>query len=277
MTQFHEHVPTLNDAGGAGYYYIFPQLPWTDNTTISGFTATLMFPNQTDVAKINQIFAPLLAKLNATTAVETQFSTYLLPSIDYLISKVLITGDADSTGGIALLGSRLFSRDLLVSETGPERLTSALESLLSAPGKIATGHIVAGGAVARNGQSVDSALNPVWREAVTHITIGANWDPNASLAEQEAIREHVTEVVVERLRSVEGPHKMGAYLNEANAYEKDFQSSFWGSNYPRLYAIKQKWDPTGLFITRSGVGSEDWDAEGLCRVRSNQGRGQFQR
>jgi hypothetical protein len=62
---------------------------------------------------------------------------------------------------------------------------------------------------------------------------------------------------------------MGAYLNEANAYEKDFQSSFWGDNYNRLYKIKQKWDPTGLFITRSGVGSEDWDTEGLCRVKSH--------
>jgi hypothetical protein len=124
---------------------------------------------------------------------------------------------------------------------------------------------VAGGSVAKNGRNIDSALNPAWREAATHITIGASWGPNASLAEQEAIRKNLTDVEVERLRSVEGADKMGAYLNEANAYEKDFQSSFWGSNYPRLYAIKQKWDPEGLFITRSGVGSENWDAEGLCR------------
>lgn len=44
----------------------------------------------------------------------------------------------------------------------------------------------------------------------------------------------------------------------------DLHQSFWGSNYPRLYQIKQKWDPEGLFIVRTGVGSEDWDAEGLC-------------
>ncbi|KAL4913584.1 hypothetical protein BDW62DRAFT_220630 [Aspergillus aurantiobrunneus] len=243
MTQFHSHLPQLNGAGGAGYYYIFPQ--------------------------IDQVFAPLLTKLNATAAVTTQYGAYPLPSIGTLISDVLLTGGADVTGSISLVGSRLFSHNLLVSRDGPGRLVSALRDVLRAPGKVVTGHIVAGGAVARNGQTVESALNPAWREAATHITIGASWDPNASLAEQELIRKNLAELEVERLRSVEGAHKMGAYLNEANAYEKDFQSSFWGSNYPRLYAIKQKWDPTGLFIMRSGVGSEDWDAEGLCKVRED--------
>ncbi|KAL4947776.1 hypothetical protein BDW69DRAFT_204026 [Aspergillus filifer] len=271
MVQFHAHIPALNDAGGAGYYYVFPELPWVDNTTISGFTATLMFPNQTDVAKVNRAFAPLLTRLNGTAAVATQYAAVQLPDINTLISNVLLTGDADSTGGTALVGSRLFSRDLLLSQAGPERLVSALKSVLTEFGGVATGHIVAGGAVAggtvgEKGQKVDSALHPAWREAATHITIGATWDPYASLAEQEAIRKNLTEVEVEKLRSVEGADKMGAYLNEANAYEKNFQSSFWGSNYPRLYAIKQKWDPTGLFIARSGVSSEDWDAEGLCRV-----------
>lgn len=125
--------------------------------------------------------------------------------------------------------------------------------------------IVSGGAVSRNGQTIDSALNPAWRRTATHITIGTGWDPSASLAEQDAIKKVVAEDV-RLLRSIEEPQEMGAYLNEAYAYEEDFQLSFWGSNYPRLYAIKQKWDPTGLFITRKGVGSEDWDEEGLCRV-----------
>ncbi|KAL2832074.1 hypothetical protein BDW59DRAFT_157535 [Aspergillus cavernicola] len=269
MTEFHAHLSGLNDAGGAGYYYIIPQLPWIGNASISGLTVGLMFPNQTDTAKVDRVFAPLLTKLKESPAVTTQYASILLPDIATLVSDVLITGDSDSTGNIVLIGSRLFSRDLLVSEDGPKRLISTLKSLQWVAGAAATGHIVAGGAVAQNDQIIDSAIHPAWREAATHITIGHAWDPNASLAEQEAIRENLTNVEVELLRSVEGPNKMGAYLNEANAYEKDFQSSFWGSNYPRLYAIKQKWDPTGLFITRSGVGSEDWDAEGLCRVKGD--------
>jgi FAD/FMN-containing dehydrogenase len=59
---------------------------------------------------------------------------------------------------------------------------------------------------------------------------------------------------------------MGAYVNEAFAYEPNFQETFWGRNYRRLYRIKQRWDPAGLFIARRMVGSEDWDEQGLCRV-----------
>lgn len=29
-------------------------------------------------------------------------------------------------------------------------------------------------------------------------------------------------------------------------YEPGASASFWGSNYPQLYAIKQKYDPSGL-------------------------------
>lgn len=56
-----------------------------------------------------------------------------------------------------------------------------------------------------------------------------------------------------------------AYSNEADAFESNFQSVFYGSNYERLKKIKRTYDPTGLFIVRAGVGSEDWDIAGACR------------
>ncbi|KAG8704459.1 hypothetical protein FRC08_002213 [Ceratobasidium sp. 394] len=39
----------------------------------------------------------------------------------------------------------------------------------------------------------------------------------------------------------------GAYLNEADVYEPNASTSFWGSdNYAKLWAVKQKYDPKGL-------------------------------
>jgi FAD/FMN-containing dehydrogenase len=58
----------------------------------------------------------------------------------------------------------------------------------------------------------------------------------------------------------------GSYVSESNYFEKDWQRTFWGSNYPRLLKIKRKYDPEGLFFVHHGVGSEDWSADGMTRV-----------
>jgi len=60
----------------------------------------------------------------------------------------------------------------------------------------------------------------------------------------------------------------GSYVSESNYFEKDWQRAFWGSNYARLRRIKKKYDPDGLFFVHHGVGSEDWSADGMARLRS---------
>ena len=58
----------------------------------------------------------------------------------------------------------------------------------------------------------------------------------------------------------------GAYVSESDYFDKDWQRSFWGSNYPRLAAVKQKYDPDGLFFVHHGVGSEAWSDDGFTRL-----------
>ena len=48
----------------------------------------------------------------------------------------------------------------------------------------------------------------------------------------------------------------GTYSNESDYHEPGWQEAFWGSHYPRLLAIKKKYDPQGLFQTHHSVGSE---------------------
>jgi len=58
----------------------------------------------------------------------------------------------------------------------------------------------------------------------------------------------------------------GAYVSEANFFDKQWQSAYWGPNYPRLATVKKQYDPAGLFFVHNGVGSEEWSADGFTRI-----------
>jgi FAD/FMN-containing dehydrogenase len=58
----------------------------------------------------------------------------------------------------------------------------------------------------------------------------------------------------------------GSYVSESNYFNASWQDAFWASHYPRLRAVKSKYDPDGLFFVHHGVGSEGWSADGFTRI-----------
>ena len=62
----------------------------------------------------------------------------------------------------------------------------------------------------------------------------------------------------------------GAYFNEADFFEDNWQDAFWGmENYARLLEIKNKWDPEQLFYCHNCVGAEFWEEGGMCQKLEN--------
>ncbi len=86
--------------------------------------------------------------------------------------------------------------------------------------------------------------------------------PAPNLATANAHREHV-HAAMDALRAV--APDTGAYVNECDYFQPDWQQRLWGANYPRLLEIKRRYDPDGLFYVHHGVGSEDWTDDGFSR------------
>jgi hypothetical protein len=105
-----------------------------------------------------------------------------------------------------------------------------------------------------------TAMNPaVFRAAALAIIgAGASAAPGIAghepdLAEARRSRDGVSAAMA-ALRAV--TPDAGSYVNETDYFEPDWQRSFWGDNYPRLLAIKHKYDPHNLFTCHHCVGSE---------------------
>jgi len=116
----------------------------------------------------------------------------------------------------------------------------------------------------------DTATNPAAAEAFALAISAAEGppafagiaghEPDLARARRDAERVGKAMDVLRRLVP-----KPGAYVSESDYFEADWQNAFWGGNYPRLKAVKDKYDPEGLFFVHHGVGSEDWSPDGFTR------------
>jgi FAD/FMN-containing dehydrogenase len=117
----------------------------------------------------------------------------------------------------------------------------------------------------------DTAMNPAVLDAFALAICGAQeppaypgvagHEPDAALARQ---RVQAIQRAMDELRKL--VPNAGSYLAESNFFEPDWQQSFWGPNYPRLLAVKARYDPEGLFFVHHGVGSERWSADGFTQL-----------
>ena len=79
-------------------------------------------------------------------------------------------------------------------------------------------------------------------------------------------KNELTNIIMPQLEAV--TPGSGAYLNEADFQQRNWQKDFYGSKYKMLRRVKSKYDPNDLFYATTAVGSEAWivASDGrLCR------------
>ena len=130
---------------------------------------------------------------------------------------------------------------------------------------------LAGGTAEAIESTRDTAMNPAVVDAFALAIAGAGQppaypgvqghEPDAAAARREAAAVEATMSELRKLLP-----NVASYVWETDYFQPKWQEAFWGENYPRLRAVKDKYDPDGLFYVYHGVGSEGWSADGFARL-----------
>jgi FAD/FMN-containing dehydrogenase len=106
-------------------------------------------------------------------------------------------------------------------------------------------------------RAYDTATNPEVADAFALVIIAGDGGPAyqgmppPDLAKAKAYRARINASMDAMLAAAPGA---GAYVNECDYFQPDWQKAFWGPNYPRLLEVKRRYDPDGLFSVHHGVG-----------------------
>ncbi|KAF7943953.1 hypothetical protein EAE96_010367 [Botrytis aclada] len=86
--------------------------------------------------------------------------------------------------------------------------------------------------------TADNALLPAWRDALIHVILTTPWNYSAPISEMLAAQYHMINEIIPQFEVLTPGG--GAYLNEANFRQPDWQQTFYGKNYRKLLGIKNK-------------------------------------
>jgi len=253
ISTFHASLPAMVDAGAMSVWYFT-----NESFAISPITA----PDIT-VAALKTYLAPLINKLDELNITYTsyfgRFSGY---------PKEYNAMQSPIDVGIAQYGGRLIPRSVV--ENNNTALTEAYRFINNLGGQLIGVGVNVSLAVAGD---VDNSVNSGWRTALIDTVITTPWNFTAPWEEMVANQDLMTDVLIPKLAEL--TPNGSCYLNEGDFRQPDWQSVFYGSDYSKLEAIKEKYDPNRVFWATTAVGSEYWvlrpEDGRLCRANGTAG------
>jgi hypothetical protein len=271
---FHAQYSQWSDKGLGAYYWVYPnafsvfliyhgedasnQWMWknlrpmlTNLTTFPGLNKDTSIYLPSEFSNFWTFFQTIWGDMPASAAapVVPRDAQMLNSPFSASLDKRHGPGDGKMTEprGIVYLDSWLLGKKHLHDPKFAAVLKASMPKL---PGANLGGQFIGGGKVIELGENDTTAVLPAWRKAYVHLILYGYGKPSSL-----PLREFAPD--------------MGAYVNEAYpATHLNWQSTYWGTNYPRLSALKKKYDPTSLFWQTPGIDADDWIAgpDGrLCR------------
>jgi FAD/FMN-containing dehydrogenase len=250
---FHAALPAMVEAGAMVVYYF----------TSSFFMISPLTAYNKTSAEVASIMEPFLSTLNSMAVKYT---------VDYSDSNTYYEHYDKYFGplpvgaiqvGIAQYGGRL------VPFSAWEKNSTAMSKTTRYIAEKGVTWIGVGTNVAPFGKDGANAVLPAWRTPLVHATLTTPWSFDPERWEEMLDNQRLmTDDIMPAIERV--TPGSGAYMNEADFQQPNFQKEFFGTNYNDLMGIKRKYDPDGFFYARNAVGSERWrvDLDGrMCMAQ----------
>lgn len=254
IEDFHALLPAMVDNGTMIVYFFgdsfFTINPVTAYNKTGDDVKAILAPW---IAILHSLNIPLTVSYTSSATYAEHYETYMGP-LPY--------------GNIAVSAYQFGSR--LIPRTVVQNNNAALQAVyrnVTEQGLLLGGVATDVSAPVKSG-NISNAVLPAWRDALIHTYLTSAWNTSASAwGQMLKDQESMTSDWVPQVEAV--TPGSGAYMNEANYREPDYQNVFFGANYAKLLAIKRKWDPDSLFYATAGVGSEAWTVANdgrMCRA-----------
>ncbi|GAB1316789.1 hypothetical protein MFIFM68171_06999 [Madurella fahalii] len=212
-------------------------------------------------AKTSEFVQPLLHKLNGLG-----IPVAITIPTTRIYSRA--TGGTGGAPGNGYFASRLFPRPAY------ENATLFDAAMAAARATVEAGYTFHGLNMAPTlkvaGYPEPAGVNPVWRDIVMHADVFARIDMGALTPAEAAAAQRRLNDFMEPLRAATPGG--GAYFNEADVNEPNWQQSFFGSNYDKLAQIKRDRDPWHVFWAPTTPGSEAWAVQSSSEFATQNGR-----
>ncbi|KAJ6035593.1 FAD linked oxidase N-terminal [Penicillium canescens] len=258
VRSYMERFPAHADAGTYAYFWV---LSLGNDSFL--FLMNPFFAVNHTLAEYNALVQPWYDELSSLGISMAPNSTYYDNFYDAWMAGFPLETVAIST---MMTGSRLFPRANWETDSLFNATFNVLRSTISAGYSVLAFNMKA---ELPEGYT-DNAANPAFRDTLMHAITSTSWDADASNADIKANMDYFTNTIMGQWRAT--CPDAGAYMSESDIQEPNFQQAFYGSNYARLYKLKQLYDPTGLFYAPTAVGSENWDVNSVDGLPDQNGR-----
>jgi FAD/FMN-containing dehydrogenase len=178
-------------------------------------------------------------------------------------------GDGDQVGIYWAAYTSLWLPKSLLEGSGKDSLVNAWSAAaLHAPVTFHFNKGLAGATPEVLAASRETAMNPEVLDAFALAIIAdgtsaayPGWsEPHTRDAESASARVRAADLAIRAAAPNAGSH-----MSECDYFLRDWKRASWGPHSHRLEAIKQRYDPEGLFVVHHGVGSDRWSVDGFTR------------